>query len=353
MSRPLVWMSLLLLAAGCKNMQHPRNDPFLGNQLTPPPATGTAGEITPPKQYYEQGRGTAQPPGGFGFRGEPGGAEAKNAADAGLNFRKPSGRYGREVSAREGDAVAPTARGDAAAAATPGKSVTPMWLNEGAQDPAAPSGAASLPLKSTNPGDNPLRQTAPTSRYGEEPDQSSSLNGYETEASDEGEPANPRYQAVSNYDDGTAVQPVAYRSDVPDAASADATVSGTEQRPDTSHLFRAVRKRSLKPLAEEHQAEAGGDLESADAASFGRDAGFRNLRGRVEFSDDDGGWRLHYSQNSDDEYGGNVLLAGGEELDELSDGDFVSASGVLDRRENWHSPAEPVFLVERIEQMND
>jgi hypothetical protein len=222
MTRPLAWMATLTLSVllGCNNMQHPRNDPFLGAQVTPPPATGSAGEITPPKQYYEQGRGAAAKSGDFGQRGDNRGsveseksAEVGSAGSAGLNFRRPSGRYGRQISTGEGE-VSATSR-DAA-----GKSASPTWNKEtdtsapfapgstsGGSTSASSSGAKSLPLKATNPGDNPLRQTAPpasspSSRYeGEREDSWDGYQGSSTQSSASGSrsasdgESNPRYQA--------------------------------------------------------------------------------------------------------------------------------------------------------------
>jgi len=69
--------------------------------------------------------------------------------------------------------------------------------------------------------------------------------------------------------------------------------------------------------------------ESSDDARFGHDATYRRLRGKLEYLQSSGDWKLRYIpiDGATDDYGGSVVISNPEALGHVTPGEYVAVEG--------------------------
>lgn len=117
----------------------------------------------------------------------------------------------------------------------------------------------------------------------------------------------------------------------------DLRVPGNSTSPTASHVAAAgplPRSTNYPPLAAGAAAAVGAAISlpgDQPGAAYGYDAGYKNIRGKLEYSVNDGVWRLRYLPPgmTGDAHGGIVTIADARQLSGFEAGDFVAIQGTI------------------------
>jgi len=287
MRRLLALAILLSLCAGCKN-RPATLDPFLGRTKVPPPSTGAIG---------------AQAPGAWNYPAAP---PTLNTTNSGGSIYSPPGGFAPNT-------------GTGGAAPTSPFSTTPTAPASG--------GAASPPVRFTG-----TSGAAPISSTG------GGSNGQAIRIVDPPAGTTPAAASRSGTFTGAGGGGVDIMS-LPAAGRSPQTADGSGRA--TQQSFVQPATPGAAPIT------SGIDLATARNSTipgqeprYGFDGAYTHLNGRVEFSQADRRWLLHYIEPGlvPDKLGGVVVLAPATPV-ALRNGDFVSVRGRVEASGNTSLPS--------------
>jgi len=98
------------------------------------------------------------------------------------------------------------------------------------------------------------------------------------------------------------------------------------------------------------QSKGSGSQSSSGQSRYGHDPEYRWLRGKLEYSEREGRWKLRYIpiDGATDDHGGSVVLVDVSKLSGYERGDFVEVHGEIGRRTGEEQGFAPDFKISRL-----
>lgn len=331
MKGPLACLFTAMLCLGC---QAPPGaiDPFIGRQTVPPPGTGAPTSQPPGDNYYSNAPKTSatagssaardgySPPGGFGLQ------------DSTVANRTGASRPGASIPANSGGAgigtPASTAPGKPKAGGAPVKSANP-----GERPPANSSASRASPAAGFQVNSNPSRglpATTASTRNSSTPSRSTTGSGATRDIMNLPD-ARPATRSPASRDSGGFRPPGSVTRANFEEDAADETAAG-------STATRTPRRETV-----------------ASPGAYSKDANYRWLKGKLEYSRIDDRWKLRYIpiDGDTDDYGGSVVLLGSRLLEGYKPGEYVTVNGTLGETDARGSGYAPTYTVDRVQRQSE
>jgi hypothetical protein len=355
MRRPLAILLVIVFLAGCNRTSSLAPvDPFFGGTRVPPPRTGMLPKRPRADPYYSSRRDSVNP------QAPTTPLHAATSGTIGNRYQPPGGRFdyqgNREEAASSAvSSVAPRGSGDYVSIPMAARRET-EWATGGAGRREADSLAggaiagnssgasqlAGIPSVATPRGGGLVRRETVEQTLGPRPKSGmprvSSRSILPTPKAVDYRVSQPRRS------DGLI--------DIMDLPPVSASGSSKPRFVDVN-VRQALATEEVSSTSGPNrsaQSKTGGFRSSSDRSRYGYDPKYKWLRGKLEYSQREGRWKLRYVpiDGETDDYGGSVVLVDVSRLSGYKRGDFVEVHGEIGRRADKEQGYAPDFKISRI-----
>ena len=355
MRRPLAILAAIVFLVGCNRPSSLAPvDPFFGATRVPPPRTGMLPKRPTADPYYSSRRDSVNP------QAPTHPLHVATSGTIGNRYQPPGGKFDYQENREE---VAQLAVSSVAARASGDDISIPMaarretdWATQGTDRPESDS-ASDGAIAGNSSG---------ASRFAGTPSEATPRDAQLVQRETVEQTLGPRPKSGMPHVSGRSILPapkaVDYRViqprrsdgpiDIMDLPPAGTSGSSKPRFVDIN-VRQAVATEDVSSASSGSrvaQSKPGGFQPSSGRSRYGYDPKYKWLRGKLEYSEREGRWKLRYVpiDGETDDHGGSVILADVSRLSGYERGDFVEVHGEIGRRVEEEQGFAPDFKISRI-----